>query len=87
MNGKFDSFPVNTWSLNALRLKEMDKNTMLEVFEQLDRLEGEDDGHLHQNRFLSLEATKQKLFCLLWSSQGFINEWLMSYQKGASQTP
>ena len=78
MNRKFDYFPVNTWSLNALRLKEMDKNTMLEVFEQLDRLEGEDDGHLHQNRFLSLEATKQKLFCLLWSSQGFINEWLMS---------
>ena len=87
MNGKFDSFPVNTWSLNALRLKEMDKNTMLEVFEQLDRLEGEDDGHLHQNRFLSLEATKQKLFCLLWSSKGFINQWLMSYQKGASQKP
>ena len=43
----------------------MDKNTMLEVFEQLDRLEGEDDGHLHQNRFLSLEATKLKLFCPL----------------------
>ena len=51
--------------LNTLRLEEMDKNIMLEVFEQLDRLEGEDDGHLHQNRFLSLEATKQKLFCPL----------------------
>ena len=87
MNRKFDYFPVNTWSLNALRLKEMDKNSMLELFEQLDRLKGEDDGHLHQNRFLSLEATKQKLFCLLWSSQGFINEWLMSYQEDASQKP
>ena len=87
VNGKFDSFPVNTWSLNALRLKEMDKNTMLEVFEQLDRLEGEDDGHLHQNRFLSLEATKQKLFCLRWSNQGFINKWGKSYQKDASQKP